>query len=91
MTILKVTVRKLNVPKETSKKAALDLSPQEKDDLLQRYIFKAYSLSLSCMYSKLMISDNVGNGVILTIFWVRCVGTLFNFGNKRFNLVDIGQ
>ena len=68
MTILKVTVTKLNVPKETSKKAALDLLPQEKDDLLQRYIFKAYSISLSCMYAKLMISENVGNGAILTIF-----------------------
>ena len=79
MTILKVTVRKLNVPKETW------------HDLLQRYIFKVYSLSLSCMYSKLMISENAGNGAILTIFWVRWVGTLFSFGNKRFNLVDIGQ
>ena len=79
MTILKVTVRKLNVPKETW------------HDLLQRYIFKAYSLSLSCMYSKLMISENMGNGAILTIFCVRWVGTLFSFGNKRFNLVDIGQ
>lgn len=66
MTILKVTVRKLNVPKETW------------HDLLQRYIFKVYSLSLSCMYSKLMISENAGNGAILTIFWVRWVGTLFS-------------